>query len=314
MILVITGHYFGHGGLTQATVVLPLNANVAKVLTILSVVAVDCFFLITGYFIRPSEGQIDYNKTINKALQLWLKVFLYGTLIYLLFAGVGLIQFSVKDFVLNLFPWITSRYWFFTVYLEVMLLLPFLSKLFAIVSDKELILLVLLLSMYNAIIPLFGYSGADGHNLMQGLNMVCISYLLKKKEVNARPIAFFVGYIALLAVGTISTMVGSRWGFYGLGYNSPFVIGAAVCLFESIRRLNIKAKFFSAIAPYVFAIYLINDHKLRQVMYDKILHCSDYYCDDFMIVHFLICITSFVVLGIAIDWIMSKVMYRWIRV
>lgn len=70
MIMVITGHYFGHGGLTQATVVLPLNANIAKVLTILSVVAVDCFFLITGYFIRPSEGQIDYNKTINKALQL----------------------------------------------------------------------------------------------------------------------------------------------------------------------------------------------------------------------------------------------------
>lgn len=137
---------------------------------------------------------------------------------------------------------------------------------------------------------------------------------VKEEAGERRPIVFFVGYIALLAVGTISTTIGSRWGFYGLHYNSPFVIGAAVCLFESVRRLNIKAKFFSVIAPYVFAIYLINDHKLRQVMYEKILHCSDYYCDDFMILHYLICITSFVVLGITIDWMMTKVVYRWIRV
>lgn len=315
MIMVVTGHYFGDGGLSTSPITSSFNHGIATLLTILSIVAVNCFFLITGFFVTPSNEPISYAKTTVKVLGLWVRVTLYGIVIYLLFVTFGLISYCWNEFLPNIFPWTTNRYWFFTVYLEVMLLLPFIKRLLAELTVKEVSYLIILLCLFDMFIPLFGYHpDTNGYNIIHGLTMTCIGYGLRLNPSKLRTGWCIFAYILFLVLSAILTKTCKTLGVYWLEYNSPLVVASAIMLFEGIRKLNIQCNWLSRIAPHVFAIYLINDHKLRSVMYERILHCSDYYASPYMLVHFFACVTGFVILGISIDWIMSRLFFdRFIR-
>lgn len=92
-----------------------------------------------------------------------------------------------------------------------------------------------------------------------------------------------------------------------LYYNSPLIVIAALGFFNLFRTWNCTFNWVARIAPYVLAIYLINDHRIVEAsFYEKVLHCSNYYGSNAMILHWAASVLLFVIGGLLIDYVVEK--------
>jgi surface polysaccharide O-acyltransferase-like enzyme len=79
-------------------------------------------------------------------------------------------------------------------------------------------------------------------------------------------------------------------GSYWYARNSIFIIAAAVSLLVIFTKLNINSKAVNTLASCTFGVYLIHDNQLlRTVLWQDILHTTDYADSPFMIVHMVVC-------------------------
>ena len=83
---------------------------------------VDIFFILSGYFLWTKEKPFSR----EKAVKLLREVFFYSIAIYGALAVSGAEVFSVKNLVFSLFPTMLMQYSFFTVYIVVYMLSPWL--------------------------------------------------------------------------------------------------------------------------------------------------------------------------------------------
>lgn len=86
-----------------------------------SIVGVNVFVLITGYFSSVKsitigkEGLLGYYKRL---IPLWIQVEMYSIGIYLILCAIPQsgITFSIQQLIKQSLPVLTNQYWFFTVY------------------------------------------------------------------------------------------------------------------------------------------------------------------------------------------------------
>src|SRR5699024_6168454 len=85
---------------------------IETVLHSFSIVAVNCFVLITGYFLCTAE--FNYKKILN----LWIQVEVYSIGIYLILCLVPVsgVDFSARILIEQVCSLLTNQYWFFTCY------------------------------------------------------------------------------------------------------------------------------------------------------------------------------------------------------
>ena len=62
MMMVVSMHYFGWGGVINSTETSKLNVIIASGVSVFCRVAVNCFILITGYFISEDNSEIQIKK------------------------------------------------------------------------------------------------------------------------------------------------------------------------------------------------------------------------------------------------------------
>ena len=155
MILIVAHHYSVHGGF-----ILPeMNFNKAfiQVLSLGGKLGVDCFVLITGYFMIESKFRLE------KLVKLWAQIWFYSILFMAIFYGFGITEFNFDTFIRNLMPITYSMYWFATTYLVLYILTLFLNPAVKAMSRKRYLALVATLGILWSVLPTvtngdFGYS------------------------------------------------------------------------------------------------------------------------------------------------------------
>ena len=121
MLLVTFSHVFTHGGLINDRL-LPGMANwfLGNLLYPFTLVAVNCFVLLSGYFQCTSRFKL------KRVVSTWVQVVVYSVGMYiaakLLFGG-----FSVSTLLKSALPVVTDQYWFITAYLLMYMVSPFLN-------------------------------------------------------------------------------------------------------------------------------------------------------------------------------------------
>jgi len=121
MLMVVTLHFLGHGGVLANVRLFSANYFVAWMIESLAYVAVNCFVLISGYFLVNSKFKV------NKLVTLYGQIWFYSVVIYLLFSVFGHVEFEPKVFTCCLLPISTKQYWFATNYVVLYLFSPFLN-------------------------------------------------------------------------------------------------------------------------------------------------------------------------------------------
>ncbi len=97
------------------------NKTVVDWLSLGGKLGVNCFILISGYFMAHSKF------TLQKFLKLAGSVWFYSVAIMLVFVLLSHSSGNILSIIQNFFPIIYKRYWFISAYVVLMLLSPFLN-------------------------------------------------------------------------------------------------------------------------------------------------------------------------------------------
>ncbi len=292
MYLIVLGHSIMHGlrhvtetavpesGFLPGTTTDLVNFCSAQYLSYLSNVGVNLFVLLTGYFLvnpKPVEA------VLKKAFRLWKHIVFFTLLIYLAALALGWTTFSLSGLIGVFTPIYNRTYWFMTMYMALLLLSPFLSKLTASLDHREYSWFVAIFFVINFANDSIGYGAqySGGMELLFFLFLFILGGYLRR--FNPFPTlqrygwAGYLGLNLLLCIASIALQFKSSPEFYyvkGIANNS-FPILTATSLFMWFQQMDIREGRFQrlilAVSPYVLGVYLLHDHPLvRQHLWTTI--------------------------------------------
>lgn len=274
MLLVVTLHTIGYGG---GLLYRAVGAEYAILLLIETIAycAVDCFAIISGYV---SYSKKDRRHYIERIIELWISVVFYSAIFEVGKCLINHESASITEIIKVFMPITMNRYWYFSCYIALLLILPVFNGALRKMSDGELSKCVWIIAVFSIYCTAIG-GISDPFRLVGGYSFVWITFLyvigtwIKRcnvgEHVNGKTglvISIFCIFITwgsvLLLTKVISNDSYSAIRNTLLSYTSPTVLGFAVilvCYFSKlvIHNVNIQ-KALRFLAPASFGVYLIN--------------------------------------------------------
>lgn len=283
MLMIVTLHYLGKGDF------LTYEDNgyfyiITNIMEGLSIVAVNCFVLISGYFLINSKF------SWKKVLKLWGETLFYSICIYIILVITGLHTFSIKEAIGSLFPIITKEYWFINVYLLMYIFSPFMNKLISQLKKEELKRLIIILLIAFCIMPSvlpidMNFDTSKGYGIIWFVVLYFVAvwirlYGVQFKNIHLNKKYYLVAYLCLaLTVAVARIILYQKYKLSTMyNYNFILVFLASVSLFLFFKDVQIKSEKISKLITYIssltFGVYLIHEQKVfrENVLYNKILH------------------------------------------
>lgn len=160
MLLIVAHHSVFHSGVMEEMAQNPLCSKSIffYVFGMWGRTGIDCFVLITGYFMCKSHI------TIQKYLKLLLEVIFYNVVIYGIFVAMGKQAFSVNELFWSMFPFREITSLFVPCFLLFYLFIPYLSILVSHIDKKmHARLIVLCLAIYTLTVTLPQFQVSMNH-------------------------------------------------------------------------------------------------------------------------------------------------------
>ena len=289
IVMIICLHYLGHGGSLEVLRPSDFNFYLAYALESFFIIAVNCFILITGFF------QINKECNFKKVVDLWTQVFFYSVLISSIFWIFKLEPINIKNVIQMIFPVITGRWWFITVYIMLYCFSPFINTALNHMEKNTHKELLLVLAFFFVILPSFRpnitYFQDTGYSLYNFVFLYSVGAYIRKYDVLYKINFLYAYFLCSLSIFLVSAFVTITCKkcisfFY---YNFIPVELSAIFLFIYFKNTKISSPKINEIATSVFGIYLISsDPFIRNILYSKILHCADYYYSPFFLLHMVV--------------------------
>ena len=190
MMMVVTLHYLDKGHVLPAlTGEMGLNGYVAWGLESLSIVAVNVYMLISGYFLVESKFKP------GRLVELLCQVLFYTILVPSVLLAVGVLEpgyFNVYHILRDILPVQMEQYWFITAYVIMYLFSPILSTAARAMKKEQLkgtvIALLLFFAVSKTILPVELAVDKAGND---GIWFLCV--FLVAAYIRLYGIPFFAG-------------------------------------------------------------------------------------------------------------------------
>ena len=301
-----------------------LNYSLMQIIMIITVMAVNLYVLITGYFMVQSKPRW------NKIPHLWLHVFIYSILI---FGGVNLmnenVHIGIKDIVHNCLVIRYNAYWFVTKYIALVIVAPFINTCVQNINKKNYrLLLVILFFMDVTLFKFFyGENYSGGQSLFHFIYLYLIAGYIRLWRPFSQMNTTKIGLVLLCFIVAIFVMETSLeylkciYHHEALNFhltleligNNEFTLFTSVLFFVWVSKLhcnieNTLVKICMKIAPMTFAVYLISDNNyVRPILWNWILANSDLN-SKILFVELLVYSLGIFVVCIFIDYLLKCLM------
>ena len=282
MLMVVMLHCLSKGQvLPDMTGRLTANGYLAWILETLSIVAVNVYILISGFFLPDSSFQT------GRLLGLLCQILFYSILIPVILLAFGV--FSVKELTIYkllqyLLPVQMEHYWFASAYVFAYLFSPVIRCAVRHMTQKQLkgtiFFLLLFFSVSKSVLPVRLEMDHLGYDTLWFLCVyLCAGYLRlygtrhftgTKAGIRKALCGYLAFLAAILGMTFVIRAIYLRFGILkdfliaGYHYNHIFNLGAAVCLFLVFYQIRIKDGWISRlilkIAPATFGVYLFHEH------------------------------------------------------
>ena len=289
MFFIVLHHLIAHGMRNVGYLAYPLEEICLDkqipliLLNAFTVVAVNCYVLISGYF--------GINPTWKKLWNLFAICAFYSVGHYLVYALLN-DTFNIKTFVYSFLPFSHNQgLWFVTCYIGLFLISPLLNASVSYLNEKKESEWLKVLGGLAIITFYFGYLwrtelNHNGYSIENFIFLYMIGRYLNLKNTACQKkckssyllISYFVctfitaslGIFFLLCKGTSDYLYYWAWR-----YNSPFVILGAVSLFMFFNSLTIRRTWINYIAASTFSVYLIHENvHVNMLIYDYVYEFS----------------------------------------
>lgn len=322
MLFIIIGHLFAHTGIRNQLDFLSSKWMVTWTLQSITVCAVNCFVIITGYYMFQKAYDLF------RLIKLWSKVVFYSILLSAVLFGMKVIPFSIGSLLDAFFPVFRCEYWFFTMFILLYLMIPFLNAGLNKMTKKMHGILLLIVLLFFYIEPLFSvvfyeYDVTEGFSITAFVTIYIVgAYLARCNDLKKEYCVclLILSCVIMLCSKILLEIIVSKYNLsFGTGLlyhnNSVFVLLNAVLLFELFKQLDFKRminKVIVWINPSVFAVYLLHEKPaVRKLIWnsqllDVLRECS--------LVYFCLIIVgiglSVFFAGIVIDKALTWVLFR----
>lgn len=288
MTLIVFGHIIGHG-IGEDIYNTEDAPTMEAMLKPLYFYHVDAFIFISGYF----GIKLQWDKFYTLLFK-WVFYSIIAVAIVMCVTG----HYSYLYLVKNVFPISTCDHWFMAQYMYLMLMAPLLNAGMESLNRKQssILMVIMYISSFRLYSCLMIFVYLLGRYLRR--------YPLVKLEKHSVAI-----FCTTLIIYSILNVCCFRMGVYPekmFQYMSPFLIVAAVSLFYSFLKINIRWKGIGFIASGVLATYLITDHELVRPIFTKnaALLCN------FSPVYILLASTFVTLMCSVIDAVMVSLIYK----
>lgn len=324
MLMVVSLHYLSKGQALSDFKAGPLSGNqyLAYLLESLSIVAVNAFVLLSGYFLVTSEFKS------RRIIQLVGQVLFYAILIPVVLTAAGVLQIQNMNLYTvfpDIFPIQTEHYWFATYYVFLYLCTPILNRAIKAMGRQQLAictaLLLFVFSIPKSILPLEIPIDRKGYDLIW---FICVYFVAayirlygipflekQKKSVLLYVImtALIFSYICILGFIFQRTGLLENQITEVLHYNHILNLLSAVAFFYIFRNLELQtgriSKGILAISPYAFGVYLLHEHQDIRYLWPVWCQVQKMSQTPWFLLHYIVTIAGIFMLGIVIDWIRS---------
>ena len=315
MLFIVAHHYVVNSGLIgqmQSSSLTP-NSVFLYLFGMWGKTGIDCFVLITGYFMCKSKA------TVAKFFKLLFEVMFYKIVIYLIFVATGIVTFTFTSFARALIPISNVGDGFTTGFIFFYLFIPFINVLISHIDKsmhQKLILLCLFIYTIWYMVP--GYRVAYNY-----VTWFIVLYLISS-YIRLYPFTKLTnkhwGYITLLlvSISSISVIVLKR-----LGYNNPYLLvsdsNAILALLTSIssfmyfKELKIRqSRFINNVAASCFGVLLIhaNSNAMRQWLWKDTLHNVDYLESSYCFLHAIVSVLIIYIVCTLLDMLRIRFIER----
>ena len=257
MLLIVAHHYVVCSGLTGADS--PMESNPSSINSIYlrlfgmwGKTGINCFLMITGYFMCTSEI------TIKKFFKLLLQIYFYKLLLFLVFFATGYETLTVRRAVSLIMPIWGIKTHFVYCFIVFYLTIPFLSILVQNLTKRQhQLLLLLTLGCYTLLgsIPTFGVT--FNYVTWFGIIFFTSSYIrLYPSPVFYNKTLWGWATLASAICAMFSVVV---MGYFLMDCNKFFAVLVAVCSFLWFKNMNIKySKLINSFGAATFGVLLIH--------------------------------------------------------
>ncbi|HAT4224184.1 acyltransferase family protein [Clostridium perfringens] len=318
MILIIAHHYSVHGYFNLSEQSLTLNKIIVQVLSLGGKLGVNCFILITGYFLIKSKF------SFKKLFFFIAEVYFYSISLFFIFIFLGLKEFSFKNFIIASLPITFNGYWFVTIYIIMYMFSSYINKFIYSLNKLELFKFIALGIFLWSFIPTFilvspGFSNLAWFIILYTIAAYCRLYpnnIILSYKVNL--IIVIITYsitvfsvIVFDLIGTKIKLVGDNATIFMAGNRLPIAI-CSISLFLVFKNLRVKSnKFINTISATTFGIYLIHDNTyVRPFLWNNILKNSEYLNSNFLVIHAIVSITIVFIICSIIDYLRKKLIEK----
>ena len=305
MLLIVAHHYVVNSELWTLMQDSPLTGNsiFLYLFGMWGKTGINCFVLITGYFMCKSKA------TIGKFLKLLLEVFFYEVLIYFVFLVTGIVDFGFRDCLKAFIPLGDVSTGFTTSFIFFYQFIPFLNILINGMDKRKHLLLIALCLFIYTIWNMSPFKVSYNY-----VSWFCILYLIasyirlypNKYDTN---VSFWRNLMVICIAASCMTVVFGAY-FHKKAYffvSDSYAIMdvlTSICTFMYFKNLKIKQnKIINMMGASTFGVLLIhaNSDAMRQWLWNDTLNNMSWFDSPYLWTHAVLSVIGIFVICVIID-------------
>lgn len=302
MLAIIMHHYVVNSG------VLPMLLNTrhefnSQLLLILGAwgkTGINCFLLITGYFMCKSQI------TIEKFLKLLLEVIFYSLVFNTLFFITGYVPLTLGNLYKG-FVGTGLSHNFINTFLVFFLCIPFWNILISNISQKQHLSLLILLLSWLTVLPTMNWRTDIAFNYVTWFGVIYLlgAYIRLYPEIWFKNVFLWgIVSIILITIGCLSVIFNSDAYFYVSDSNKLLAVAVSVSLFLFFKNLPLPhLPVINWFAQSIFGVLLIhaNSDYMRQWLWNDTLNNAAMLSSPWLWIHVLGSVVGIFVICSLID-------------
>lgn len=258
-------------------------------------------------------------------------VLIYTICIYAVFVYLGIAPLSVKEILKTLFVIPYNSYWFITLYVMLLVLMPFLNTLIDLDQIKTQETVKKLLIITTFLIPCYKFLFIQ-HAPVSEFSLAVYTYFLisyiKHSKCNLfchKPFKkFLICFLIIIFIQCISSILMDHISNGDIKYFlfnycisnmqkrwNPILIIMGIWLFLSFNNIHVKFnKTVASLAKSTLAIYLISENPwIAKFLWDSWLNFTSYYFSNSWLIHYIMCVLIIFFICIALDKVRILIFY-----
>lgn len=302
ILMVIGGHYYTHG--FPNINVTGVNEVFLKIFGGFSKFAVNCFVIITGYFGK----NLSTKRIVPVIKDRWF----YSIFLSFILVVLGFREISVKFSIITMFPLITCRHNYITVFVMLYFFIPYINEWFEKITKQQIIKFLLTEGIFVSVIPTIfnDFSRNTYAYLFWMIFLYQIGYYLGYYKPNIPwKICFPISMVILLSCSLIVEPLINRLLhkntnlYFANTQYSIVLLLASICMVGFFSSVKIKySPVINWFSKSTFAVYILHDDPdIRAIIWSKVFR-NEFFADkNILPIHFFVSIFSIYNVCVLID-------------